>query len=239
MNYLAEDVSTVWVSVEECVCLTVLQFESKLQICVSVGMGWGKCARLSVAQTFALRQLLRVRCQFSQPAPFTQEAQRKIWWNVARGRRREMLLQLRLWGEGSKHHCTQLRLCPLDVIGLRKLYATWKAIWWRPKETGNREDNTTTPWPESILKLTNGQGGEGVESQELADYRELSVHSGEHHRLSTFFSFLQTLSCYSSYVSSLPLIFLERVPCPPFLTIYPLYSLWVEILEEKDNCSGV
>ena len=146
---------------------------------------------------------------------------------------------VRLWGGGSKHHCKQLRLCPLDVIGLRKLYATWKAIWWRPKETGNREDNTTAPWPESILKLTNSQGGKGVESQELADYRELSVHSGEHHRLSTFFSFLQTLSCYSSYSSSLPLIFLERVPCPPFLTIYPLYSLWVKILEEKDNCSGV
>ena len=60
---------------------------------------------------------------------------------------------VRLWGGGSKHHCKQLRLCPLDVIGLRKLYATWKAIWWRPKETDNREDNTTTPWPESILKL--------------------------------------------------------------------------------------
>lgn len=87
------------------------------------------------------------------------------------------------------------------------------------------EKNTTTPWPESILKLTNDHGGKGVESQELADYRELSVHSGEHHRLSTFFSFLQTLSCYSSYSSFSPLIFLERVPCPPFLTIYPLYSL--------------
>ena len=101
------------------------------------------------------------------------------------------------------------------------------------------EKNTTTPWPESILKLTNDHGGKGVESQELADYRELSVHSGEHHRLSTFFSFLRTLSCYSSYFSSSSLIFLERVPCPPFLTIYPLYSLWVKILEEKDNCSGV
>ena len=116
-------------------------------MCECASKCWGKCARLSVAQTFALRQLLRVRCQFSQPAPFTQEAQRKIWWNVARGRMRVMLSQLRLWGGGSKHHCKQLRLCPLDVIGMGKLYATWKAIWWRPKETDNREEhNHSLTW---------------------------------------------------------------------------------------------
>ena len=150
MNYKGVGVVTVWVSVDEwwLVCLShcssiwvwitnMCECEQVLrQVCSSL-----RCANICSPQ------LLRVRCQFSQPAPFTQEAQRKIWWNVARGRMRVMLSQLRLWGEGSKHHCKQLRLCPLDVIGLRKLYATWKAIWWRPKETGNREEhNHTLTW---------------------------------------------------------------------------------------------
>ena len=137
----------MWTSGGLSLCSSIWVWITNMCEFVSASKCWGKCARLSVAQTFALHQLLRVRCQFSQPAPFTQEAQRKIWWNVIRGRMRVMLSQLRLWGEGSKHHCKQLRLCPLDVIGLRKLCATWKAIWWRPKETGNREEhNQTLTW---------------------------------------------------------------------------------------------